>query len=63
MKADYSSDEKLEAMLSELSIREPTLLCDRGMPITRMCINPGCEKSSLICEEDKCQKCGDENHL
>lgn len=59
MKADRHSDEELEAMFNDLTIIEPKLQCDKGLPITRMCINPSCKNPSLMCQDDDCEKCGD----
>lgn len=50
-------------MFSEYRIVEPELYCQKGIPITRICINPECSKLSLICEDSNCQNCGDQNHL
>ncbi len=27
-----------------------------------MCVNPACEKYSLMCQDDDCSACGDEAH-
>ena len=38
------------------------LNCDNYNKITRMCVNPKCDKISLFCNDDDCDKCKGEDH-
>ena len=56
------SDENLEAMLGQFQISQPEgLNCENSNKIWKMCVNPNCEKPSLICNGPECDKCQGED--
>ena len=59
------SDENLEAMLAQFQISQPEgLNCENSNKIGRICVNPNCDSSSLICNDPDCNKCqGEEGEI
>ena len=56
------SDENLEAMLGQFQISQPEgLSCQNSNKIWKMCVNPNCDKPSLICNGPECNKCQGED--
>jgi hypothetical protein len=50
-------------LLGRYSISGPTdLKCEGGNIVSRMCINPECQNTSLICVDNSCQHCGPSKH-
>ena len=47
-------------MLRDFSISPPESCCDARERVEQMCIDPGCKKVSLICNDLKCPSCREE---
>ena len=57
------SDTSLEATLSKLILQHPKdFKCGSSSPITRMCVNPQCQKTSLLCCSPDCESCCEDLH-
>ena len=51
-------DAGLDAMLGRFQLEEPEgFQCANSLKIDRVCINPGCQTPSLICNSFDCPKC------
>ena len=56
------NDANLEAMLGRFQIDEPEgFKCGNSQKIERVCVNPECQSSSLICSNVACSKCKGED--
>ena len=63
MEEEHFDDARIEAMLGKLRLQDPTgFRCESGNMIRRMCVNPICNKNSLICGDEDCLACYKDAH-
>ena len=55
-----NGEEKWNAMLRDFTISPPETCCDARERVEQMCIDPACQKVSLICNDLKCPSCREE---
>lgn len=59
---ELRTDEQLEQMLSDYEVKEPTLASKCEKTISKVCVNPDCDKNAFMCNEINCDACGIKAH-